>query len=72
MSATGMSATGERAARAGDARAAALRQALVGEAEALGGIVARVEGEAVVLEGRGLLDRWIRDARLRDIGRTGL
>lgn len=72
MSATGMSVAGERAARAGEARAAALRQALAGEAAALGGIVARVEGEEVVLEGRGLLDRWIRDARLRDIGRTEL
>jgi len=62
----------DRAARAGEARAAAARQALVREAQALGGIAAHVAGEDVVLEGRGLLDRWIRDARLRDIGRRGL
>ena len=53
-------------------RAARRRQAIAEEAGALGGVRARVEGEVVVIEGRGLLDRWIRDANLRNIGRTGL
>lgn len=72
MKAPGVSAMVERAAAAGEARAARRRQAIAEEADALGGVRARVEGEAVVIEGRGLLDRWIRDANLRNIGRAGL
>lgn len=31
------------------------------------GLAARIEGEAVIIEGRGLLDRWLREANLRAI-----
>ena len=72
MRAPGVSAMVERAAAAGEERAARRRQAIAEEADALGGVRARVEGDAVVIEGRGLLDRWIRDANLRNIGRAGL
>lgn len=58
-----------RAERAGAARAGRRRAAIVAEAEARRGIVARIEGEDVVLEGRGLLERWLRDAGLRTLGR---
>lgn len=61
----------DRAERAGEVRAARVRQALAEEAEGLGGIRASIEGGDVLLEGRGLLDRWIRDADLRHIGRSG-
>lgn len=44
------------------------REAVARAAEDLG-ISARVEGDLVVMEGRGLLARWLRDARLRNIGR---
>lgn len=56
-------------ARLAQARVERKRQAIAGEAEALPGVSAHVEGDAVVLEGRGLLDRWLRDASLRNIGR---
>lgn len=72
MIAPGMGGLLERAALAGETRAARRRQAIAEEAGALGGVRARVEGEVVVIEGRGLLDRWIRNANLRNIGRTGL
>ena len=69
-----MSGTLEAARRLGVAAAQARverkRQAIAEEADALPGVSAHVEGEAVVLEGRGLLDRWIRDAGLRNIGRV--
>ena len=60
-----------RAERLGAARADRRRQEIAGEAEAMGGIAATIEGGDVVIAGRGLLDRWIRDANLRNIGRTG-
>lgn len=41
--------------------AAALRAAGVGEVT--------IEGEAVRASGRGLMARWMREARLRDAGR---
>lgn len=69
-----MSGFGEvlrRGAAAGEARAAGRRSEIVAEADALRGVSAHVEGDEVVLEGRGLLDRWLRDASLRNIGRTG-
>lgn len=61
----------ERAARLGEARAEIRRRGIADEAEALPGVRASVEGEAVVLEGRRLLDRWLRDASLRNLGRAG-
>jgi len=64
----GLGALARRAARAGEDRAVTMRQALAAEVERLGGIAATIEGESVVLEGRGLLDRWIRDAGLRGLG----
>lgn len=63
--------TPDEVARAAEARAGRRRREIAAEAEALGGIAARIEGERVMLEGRGLLDRWIRDASLRNIGRMG-
>lgn len=62
----------EKAVRLGEARAERHRRAIADEADALPGVRASVEGEAVVLEGRGLLDRWLRDASLRNIGRAGI
>jgi hypothetical protein len=35
------------------------------------GVTARVEGADVVLQARGLLTRWMSDARLREAGRGG-
>ena len=65
-----MSGIVQKAGRIADARAARWRQTIAAEAEAMGGITAEVERDRVVIEGRGLLDRWIRDAALRNIGRT--
>lgn len=62
----------QRAERAGERRAEGHRHAIAAEADALPGVRASVEDEAVVLEGRGLLDRWLRDASLRNIGRAGI
>ena len=64
-----MSRVMDRAASAADARAAQRRDEIAQEASALPGISARIEDEDVVLEGRGLLERWIRDASIRYIGR---
>lgn len=61
-----------RGAAAAEARARRRREQIAAEAEALPGVSAHVEGDEVVLEGRGLLDRWLRDASLRNIGRSGL
>jgi hypothetical protein len=47
------------------------RREIADEADALPGLNAHVEGEDIVIEGRGLLERWIRDASLRNIGRAG-
>lgn len=58
-----------RAERAGAARAERARRAIAAAAGAMGGIAASVEGEDVVLAGRNLLERWLVDAELRDIGR---
>jgi hypothetical protein len=60
-----------RGAAAGEARAARRRSAIAAEADAFPGVSARIEGDEVVLEGRGLLDRWLRDASVRSIGRAG-
>lgn len=60
----------ERAEQIGEAKAAHMRRSIADEAAALPGIRAHVEGEDVILEGRGLLERWLRDASLRNIGRV--
>lgn len=52
-----------RAARRRADVAAAFRAAGVGDVA--------IEGETVRASGRGLLARWMRDARLRDAGRGG-
>lgn len=60
----------EERARAIGARAAGRRRdAMLPAAEDVPGIGAHVEGDTVVIEGRALLDRWVRDARLRYLGR---
>lgn len=59
------------AQRAGEARAARVRRALAEEAGDMGGIRATVADGDVLLEGRGLLDRWIGNADIRHIGRNG-
>ncbi|MDG5489127.1 hypothetical protein NYR55_10930 [Sphingomonas sp. BGYR3] len=53
------------AGRAVDARLRDIATAL----DALPGVQARVEGEAVVARGRGLLRRWLTDADVREAGR---
>tara|TARA_R110000782_G_scaffold117364_4_gene207687 strand:- start:1812 stop:2039 length:228 start_codon:yes stop_codon:yes gene_type:complete len=67
MSAQDAQRLGARLARA---RVERKRREVADEADALPGVSAHVEGDAVVLEGRGLLDRWLRDASLRNIGRV--
>lgn len=57
-----------RGVRIAQGRAERRRREICEEARAMG-VSARVEDSAVVLEGRGLLDRWLRDAQLRDVGR---
>lgn len=58
-----------RARRHALARAGERRAAIAARAETLPGVRAGIEGEAVILEGRGLLERWLRDAEIRDVGR---
>ncbi len=62
----------DRARGHAEARAVQRRRGIAEEASTVPGISAHVEGENVVLEGRRLLDRWIRDASLRNVGRTAL
>ncbi len=59
-----------RADRHAEMRAARRRRSISLEAGGLPGVSAYVEGDDVILEGRGLLDRWISDASLRNLGRT--
>lgn len=65
-----LAALTERAGQAGQARAARCRAAVAVAAGAVRGVTARVDGADVVLEGRGLRDRWLREAALRDLART--
>ncbi|MGD9810044.1 MAG: hypothetical protein AB7U35_01750 [Sphingobium sp.] len=58
---------GRRGALIADARAERRRRDIAEAARLLPGIDAHVEGEDVVLEGRDLLERWLRDASLREI-----
>lgn len=64
----GLRSIPQRVTQRAEARAQGKRDAIARAAEDLG-IGASVEGERVVLEGRGLLTRWLHDARIRDIGR---
>lgn len=59
--------------RHAEARAQMHRTRIVAEVGAdFPGLVARIEGDDVVIEGRHLLDRWLRDARLRNVAREPL
>lgn len=49
-------------------RRAAIARAVAGEAP---GVAATVEGDDVVLEGRGLMRRWMGDLALRDAAGGG-
>jgi len=62
VAARGVAVAGRRADR--------MRKAVVARAEAMG-VDAAIVGEDVTLSGRGLLDRWLRDAVFRDVGRAG-
>ncbi|MCB2015844.1 MAG: hypothetical protein R3E11_02255 [Sphingobium sp.] len=66
---TALPMTMRKGTQIAQARAAQKRGEIADEANAIPGVHAHVEDEAVVLEGRGLLDRWIREASLRHIGR---
>lgn len=58
-----------RAARLGEARAAALAVRLAGRiADAVPGVTAVAETDRVVLTGRGLARRTVTDPLLRDLG----
>lgn len=57
--------------RAGAGHADRIRAEIAHKAGQMPGVNAWVEDEMVVMEGRGLLDRWLRDANLRNIGRAG-
>ena len=64
----GVLARGERiATRAAEER----RHAIARAAEQVPGVNAAVDGEAVVLSGRGLAQRWLGDMALREIGSAG-
>ncbi|WP_336972823.1 hypothetical protein [Sphingobium aromaticiconvertens] len=53
-----------------EARAARWRARIVEAARELG-VAAVVEGDAVRLSGRDIQQRWMDEARLRDVGRDG-
>lgn len=61
----------ERGRALGERAAARRREIVLAEALEVPGVRAVVEGDAVVIEGRALLDRWVEDARLLYIGRGG-
>lgn len=59
----------DRADSAARSRSASIRQGIVAGIEAgFPGLSAQIEQDDVVIEGRDLLVRWLRDAALRDIG----
>lgn len=61
------SAMMQRAQEAADRRAARMRQEIMSGIETdFPDLMVRAEGEAVIVEGRDLLHRWLDDARLRD------
>lgn len=59
----------ERALVAAEAAAGRVQRSritgIAGELDAIAGITASEERDAVVIAGRGLLRRWLNDARLR-------
>lgn len=61
----------ERGRALGERAAARRREIVLAEALDVPGVRAVVEGDAVVIEGRALLDRRVEDARLLYIGRGG-
>ncbi len=58
-------------ARLVEARAARRRREVADAMLAAGVEEARVDGDAVLLSGRGLLRRWLSDLALREAGRGG-
>lgn len=63
----------ERAVNMVERRARQQRKAIADAIQTdFGGVMAHVEGDAIVLEGRDLLERWLHDAQLRDVGRATL
>lgn len=58
-----LAARGRVLAEAGAAR----RRRALTEAAGMLGLTARAEGEEVVIAGRGLVRRWLNDARLRHL-----
>ncbi|RVT43429.1 hypothetical protein [Sphingobium algorifonticola] len=61
----------ERGRAIGERAADRLRDRVADEARAVPGVTVSTEGDAIVIEGRALIDRWVEDARLRYVGRTG-
>lgn len=61
----------ERGQAIGERAAARLRDRVAAEARDVPGVTVTTEGDAIVIEGRALLDRWVEEARLRYVGRTG-
>lgn len=66
-----MRAVLERGQAIGDRAADRLRDRVAADARDVPGVTVTTEGEAIVIEGRALLDRWVEEARLRYAGRTG-
>ncbi len=61
----------ERGQAIGERAADRLRDRVAAEARDVPGVTVSTEGDAIVIEGRALLDRWVEEARLRYVGRTG-
>jgi hypothetical protein len=61
----------ERAEALGERRAGAVRERVAEAAGAVPGVAVAVEGDGVVLSGRGLARRTITDPRLHDIAGWG-
>lgn len=64
---TAMIALAAKGEAAAEARAVRVRDRIATAAGAVPGVAAALEGEAVVLSGRGLVRRTITDPRLHDI-----
>lgn len=66
-----LDAVAARGRAIGDRAADRLRDRVAAEARMVPGVTVSTEGDAIVIEGRALIDRWVEDARLRYVGRTG-
>ena len=64
-----MSGIEARVRGAAEMRAAERREAVADAARAVPGVSARVEDDAVVVDGRDLVARWVEDVRLRYLWR---